>query len=60
MFGVESDLGKLAEEIERVGLDDLRAIARDVFRPETLQVVAVGSLSEAEEAEVGRVVRAIR
>ena len=60
LFDVESDLGKLAEEIERVGLDDLRAAARDVFRPETLQVVAVGSLSEAEEAEVGRVVRAIR
>ena len=60
LFGVETDLSRLAAEIERVTLDDLRGIAHHVFRAETLRVVAVGSLSEAEEAELARVVADVR
>jgi predicted Zn-dependent peptidase len=60
LFGVETELSVMARELERVTIDDLRGIAREVFRAATLHVVAVGSLSEAEEADLERVVRAVR
>jgi predicted Zn-dependent peptidase len=59
LFEIETDLAALAREIERVTLDELRAVARDVFRAATLHVVAVGSLSETEEAELERIVHAV-
>lgn len=60
LFGIDTGLATLAEGIDRVTESDLRAVARDVFRQDTLQVVAVGSLSEAQEAELAKVVRSVR
>ncbi|MFO0682769.1 MAG: pitrilysin family protein [Sandaracinus sp.] len=60
LFDTNTELDTLAAELDRVTVDDVRAIAREVFREETLHVVAVGSLSEAEEAGIERVVRRVR
>ncbi len=46
------DLESLRLRTERVTEADVRAAARAIFRKETLQVVAVGSLSEEEEASL--------
>lgn len=60
LFGIDTELDTLAREIERVTESDMRAIAREVFHERSLHVVAVGSLSEAEEAELGNVVSHVR
>jgi predicted Zn-dependent peptidase len=56
LFDVETELDALARQIERVTEADLRAVAREVFRRDTLQVVAVGALSEAEEEALRRAI----
>ncbi len=60
IFGVDTELATLAAEIDRVTIEDLRAAAREVFHERSLHVVAVGSLSEAEEAALSNVVRRVR
>lgn len=60
LFGIDTELSALAERVERVQPDDLRAIAREVFHERSLHVVAVGSLSEAEEADLANVVSRVR
>ena len=56
LFDTDTELATLATQIDRVKEDDLRALAREVFDPRALQVIAVGSLSEEEEKAVERVV----
>jgi predicted Zn-dependent peptidase len=60
LFEIESDPAKLIEQIDRVTEADLRALAREVFDPRTMQVIAVGDLTETEEADVARVVERTR
>ncbi len=60
LFGTDTELDALAADLDRVTVADVRAVAREVFREETLHVVAVGSLSEAEEDGLDRVVRRVR
>lgn len=60
LFGVDTELETLAREVERVSEADLRSVAREVFHERAMQVVVVGSLSEAEEAELGTIVSRVR
>ena len=52
LFRNGHDLESLRARAERVTEADVRAAARAIFRRDTLQVVAVGSLSEEEEASL--------
>lgn len=52
LFQTGHDLESLRLRTERVTEADVRAAARAIFRNDNLQVVAVGSLSEEEEASL--------
>jgi predicted Zn-dependent peptidase len=56
LFQNGHDLETLRVRTESVTEADVRAAARAIFRRDTLQVVAVGSLSEEEEASLRRLV----
>ena len=60
LFGVDTELATLAARIDGVTEEQLRTVARDVFHERSLHVVAVGSLSEAEEAEVAAIAERVR
>jgi predicted Zn-dependent peptidase len=45
------------EELARITAADVREVARAIFRPERLSVVAVGLLKSSEEAKLERAVR---
>jgi predicted Zn-dependent peptidase len=59
-FGFVRGLEELAQRVEAVTLDDLAIAARQTIRPEHLQVVTVGMLSEGIERETRKIVQAFR
>lgn len=60
LFQRQRTLEMLRERIERVTLEDVRAAARHTLRGDSLQVIAVGLLSEGIERETKRLVAGFR
>jgi predicted Zn-dependent peptidase len=60
LFGEDHDLDVLAARLDAVTVDDVHAVAEQVFDVRALHVVAVGALDEAEEAAIADLVRSFR
>jgi predicted Zn-dependent peptidase len=60
LFGIDDSIAEIASRIEATTVDEIAAAARETIRPDHLQVVAVGALSDALERETRRIVQAFR
>jgi predicted Zn-dependent peptidase len=60
LFGRADTQESRARSLGRVRPEDIRAVARRVFRPERLAVTVVGALSPAQSRKVEKIVREFR